>query len=340
MNFTKMMCLFGFLMSASGQVLSGEEVQLLYSQFTPYYENGFDHAELEGAIEVKDIGPNKKVILRYQKEDGGWSDHSAFYAGPTFGNYEAFRFRLPMLGSISQTAFAIKYTVNGNDYWDNNNGNNYQFDGNNQTYFPLMKIGMDDASRGYGGMVVTARLHDLSDEKMVSVVYSQDGWQTQQSAEMVFEGDFIGEYPSERWRASTSIDRNAPLEFFVEYTVNGTTYRDNNHGRNFLMYNQFTSLGMGMLKQRYNQLFFRGEPTNWKPIPMSLNDDYSRSIDITFNGDSDFKFDVYADWSLNFGDNNDDGIADKNGENISVGASTTYRITIDEITKAYTVESI
>ena len=50
-----LICLVGTV-----SVFADQEVRLKQAQFTPYYENGFDHAELEGTVEVKNIGAKKR----------------------------------------------------------------------------------------------------------------------------------------------------------------------------------------------------------------------------------------------------------------------------------------
>ena len=51
-----------------------------------------------------------------------------------------------------------------------------------------------------------------------------------------------------------------------------------------------------------------------------------------------FKYDIYGDWSLNFGDNQPDGVADQTGADISVtDGPGLYTISINDQTKAYTV---
>ncbi len=50
-----------------------------------------------------------------------------------------------------------------------------------------------------------------------------------------------------------------------------------------------------------------------------------------------FKFDVYGDWTQNYGDTNQDGYADQGGADISVGAAGTYKVTFNDSTRQYTV---
>ena len=52
-----------------------------------------------------------------------------------------------------------------------------------------------------------------------------------------------------------------------------------------------------------------------------------------------FKFDVYGNWILNFGDAGLSGSAYQNGQNISVNSGATYNITFDEAMRLYHIPS-
>jgi len=71
---------------------------------------------------------------------------------------------------------------------------------------------------------------------------------------------------------------------------------------------------------------------------MTLVDNYTWETEATFAANGSFKFDVKADWSINFGDNNKDGVADQSGANISVPVAGTYTVRFNDQTKVYTVE--
>ncbi|MCB9078552.1 MAG: glucan 1,4-alpha-glucosidase [Anaerolineaceae bacterium] len=96
----------------------------------------------------------------------------------------------------------------------------------------------------------------------------------------------------------------------------------------------------GGLASTYPQIYFRGTPNTWSTTPMTLTADYTWVITPTFGsaGNERFKFDVNGDWSLNFGDNQPDGIADQAGADIPITEGPgDYTITFNDQTKAYTV---
>lgn len=90
----------------------------------------------------------------------------------------------------------------------------------------------------------------------------------------------------------------------------------------------------------YSQMYLRGDFNGWGTTGMSLVAPYTWQV--TVNGvdvNDEFKFDASGSWTtdMNWGDNQPDGEADPNGNNISVG-STSGTVTFtfkDDETKAY-----
>jgi glycosidase len=89
----------------------------------------------------------------------------------------------------------------------------------------------------------------------------------------------------------------------------------------------------------YPQVYFRGTPNAWGKTAMALVGDNLWKTTATSLGSATerFKFDVYGDWSLNFGDNNADFIADQTGADIKLPANKTLTVTFNDKTRAYTV---
>lgn len=87
----------------------------------------------------------------------------------------------------------------------------------------------------------------------------------------------------------------------------------------------------------YEQMYFRGTPNSWGTSQMELVRDYVWQIEADFSGTGNdrFKFDVYGDWSLNFGDNQPDGTADQGGQDIQVFSPGRYLIEFNDSTRSW-----
>ncbi|MDR0292838.1 MAG: CBM21 domain-containing protein [Oscillospiraceae bacterium] len=83
---------------------------------------------LTGSVVLANLAYQKTVIVRYTTN--GWASYTDIYA--TYGgsnnsdNTEIWNFQSGQLPvNWNEIEFAVLYTVNGNDYWDNNFGANY-----------------------------------------------------------------------------------------------------------------------------------------------------------------------------------------------------------------------
>lgn len=85
---------------------------------------------LYGEIEVKSSGQDKNVTVHYSLGGDEWYTRNAeFDRMSETSGYEIWTFRLsePVYKVPPQNffRFALQYQVNGEEYWDNNNGQDY-----------------------------------------------------------------------------------------------------------------------------------------------------------------------------------------------------------------------
>jgi hypothetical protein len=141
--------------------------------------------------------------------------------------------------------FVVRYDVGGVSLFDNNFGNNYildvaaaeQTDGVGSAVIVPNVLSEDGFIDGSHQLVVGVAVKNLAFTKQVGVVYTWNNWTTAQ----VRFGNFQKQYqPSllpaqaqvESWEVHAPLTAS-PAQFAVFYTVNGTTFWDNNFGRNF-----------------------------------------------------------------------------------------------------------
>lgn len=99
---------------------------------------------------------------------------------------------------------------------------------------------------------------------------------------------------------------------------------------------------------RFTSMYFRGTPNTWGSTAMTV-DPTTRvwSADVTFTGAGDttgtqrFKFDVYGNWTENYGDTDANGIADKNSsKDIYFSGVGKYRVTFKESDLSYKLTAL
>lgn len=88
-------------------------------------------------------------------------------------------------------------------------------------------------------------------------------------------------------------------------------------------------------------IYVRGTFNQWSTTLMTYDDatqQYSVEVSLDDATDARFKFDVYGDWTENYGDNENDKIADLSGDDIVLAQGVgRYQISFDFSSKAYDV---
>ena len=94
----------------------------------------------------------------------------------------------------------------------------------------------------------------------------------------------------------------------------------------------------------YAQVYLRGTHNAWaNDVQMTLVANNTWQAEVSFGSTSSerFKFDINGDWTLNFGDNNNDGVVDQTGSDIAINQGAgQYRIIFNDQTKAYTITKL
>ncbi|KAJ3210433.1 glycoside hydrolase 15 protein [Dinochytrium kinnereticum] len=91
---------------------------------------------LYGELKLKNLGFQKSVTINYEDTTGSWENScSAVYgSGPYQSNFEVWKFNCP-ISEKGIKKFYVKYTASGTDYFDSNDGANY-----NATLLPAWKV--------------------------------------------------------------------------------------------------------------------------------------------------------------------------------------------------------
>jgi hypothetical protein len=112
--------------TATNVATTGNPVQLYYANsFLHAYTHPGVAADMDGYIAIQNLAYNKNVTVHYSLDNSNvWNDVSASYYKTNTDGYEVWHFKTP-IASYGSIKFAIKYEVNGQTYWDNNNGNDY-----------------------------------------------------------------------------------------------------------------------------------------------------------------------------------------------------------------------
>lgn len=228
---------------------------------------GYTWQTIRVEAHVENLAYDKSITLHFEQEDGNWSDLPLAFRGEISPGVENWTYEITrtISGPYSSNEpldlnFVLKYDVNGQTYWDNNNGSNYWLAAGSgelttqpividTTYAraPIDYSYGDEVThvRGYFNASFVLQNYDYS--KTVEIHYTYDNWQTTHIGyatyqPTVMKGYSWVRYPNannvEIWSFNTRGDEaqneNATeVKFAVKYTVDGATYWNNNRGANF-----------------------------------------------------------------------------------------------------------
>ncbi|MCP3140896.1 carbohydrate-binding protein [Pyxidicoccus xibeiensis] len=197
--------------------------------------------QLVGVVEVRSLDYAKQVTLVYTTDGSQWSETAAGYFGAAPSGYESWSFTQDVPAG-AEARFALRYTVAGQTFWDNNGGGDYRVGGASAPEFLLgsRAVKLDTAVLGpsRSGFFVTGYLvlKNLAYAKNVVTLSSSDNWATVQEFSAVYREAVPGSGGSqERWLFSIPVyPQGSPtvptVRFAIRYTVDGVTYWDNNLG--------------------------------------------------------------------------------------------------------------
>lgn len=297
------------------------------------------------SVAVDNLSPHKRVFIHRMHTDGAWHDIPMYYDSPAGNGKEIWKLRGGYKAGWSGV-FSVKMEVDGAQFWDNNDGNNYHMFGSgytigNERDVVVSYMGVTDAFElDKSRLFSTIILRNISVSKHVEIVYSFDSWVTSSAVNASYDGSSVlygyGVYPNpsannaESWSASFDFPKGKSGEFFVRYNVNGVDYIDNNFGANYRV-NPPTANG---------SMFLRSEP-GWGGRPMTAIDNNLWAVNYRVSDLSgrEVKFDTFNDWSLNFGDDNADGVTNFNGINIIAPEPGNYRVFFNDLTLEYSFQA-
>ena len=228
------------ILFTTGIAFSGAQVeaQAATNEVSMYYVNNVitnyrGRSQQEIYIKVKNLGFNKSVVVHSTNGDqpGVWTDSAATYIKTLPDGSEIWKVDVAFSGTLT---YAIKYAVNGATYWDNNGGKNYtnieQLGVNPVKNVSLSRYAIMNPAE----YQIKACVKNLAYSKSVVVKYTQNNWATTQSKALTYTSSISGTN-NEYWGTTLNLDVNkmSTFKYYIQYTVNGVTYYDNNLGTNY-----------------------------------------------------------------------------------------------------------
>ena len=217
-----MLCIVG----ATNASAATDRVKL-YSSAKYFVKYGFTTSEVY--VRTQDNAQNQQVFVHYRYlNDANWLDTEATYVTTMDDGSKIWRATFSSL----DTRYAIKYVADGEEIWDNNNGNDYTLN-DVLGAAPIVSERLFYQYNGLYGFKINAVLQNYAYQKNVFVRYTTDGWKSYQDKALTY--DKTNANGTETWTVNISNNNASATDFqyAICYQVNGTEFWTNNFGKNY-----------------------------------------------------------------------------------------------------------
>jgi len=243
------------------------EVDLLKAESLIHSKYGYQNQTVTFSVSVDNLSYDKAVNIHYQDENGSWNEIPAYFYSTTGSNKELWKahyyrnLKTPNENNEPlDFDFAVEYEANGQEYWDNNQGQNFHLPAGSGelinrdvvlnsavAWAPYTYPYNGNSATVPGRFDVSVLVRNLAFNKDVTIFYSLDNWDTTYQAQAEFKPYSVNgysyiSYPNannvERWGAEIDGpemqgDNLNEIKMAVRYTVNGQVIWDNNFGQNY-----------------------------------------------------------------------------------------------------------
>lgn len=182
-------------------------------------------------IQTRDDAFDQQVFVHYNYMDSlGWSNAKAEYVTTLNDGSKIWKAAFASFN----TRYAIKFIADGREYWDNNDGKDY----NGTETLGTAPIVAERAGAGVAfsnTYVINAALQNYAYQKNVFVRYTTDNWKTCRDQALSYNTTKTD--GTELWKTVLCLPNgctfNSEFKYALCYQVNGKEYWANNFGANY-----------------------------------------------------------------------------------------------------------
>ena len=197
-------------------------------------------------VKAQNLDSSKTISFFYKDSQGTWQT-KPLTLEESYGDYDIFT----AINAPYTEEFAIKYTLDGVDYWDSNEGANYKLLKNNENLISgnvilnkaTVKSNYNDAALWIEGEIYAKK---ISYNKRIGIRFSGNDGKDWEETDAIYQGvEIEGAYnsifntPIEVWKFKTQANQYPAEPDFFRFAVyykngdNGESYWDNNFGQDY-----------------------------------------------------------------------------------------------------------
>ena len=230
------------------------KIQLLYVENVISRKNKTVQQIVSFFMQLDNLGYDKQCDVVWAGEDGEWSSLPASYHSALGDNTEYWRAKITLMGTSEKSlpgniVFSLRYLVQGQEYWDNNEGLNYSSEADSgikvTSNHIVQNIGFEshlDVKQKSIPIVVS--INESIQAQAVTVHWTVDNWLHTYKNPCQYKRNYWDEvacsnarnpnqYGSQIWQGLLTIDNAFRVQYIISCEVDDEVFWDNNGDKNY-----------------------------------------------------------------------------------------------------------
>jgi maltose 6'-phosphate phosphatase len=213
--------------------------------------------QLSFVMLVRNLSYEKSVDILWAGEDGIWHTLPAHYHSSVDNDREYWVARKPftLLATKSlpgNVRFAVRYRVLGEEYWDNNQGENFSVQADSGIKIahdiPVLNIRFeDDLPDGQTYVPIAVAVKQCLEPERVTITWTNDNWRTTQSTSCRFRRNYWdsefssntrnpNHYGIQIWNGALKLNDAGRVRYRITCDTRKGVFWDDNFGRNYTIH--------------------------------------------------------------------------------------------------------
>ncbi len=230
------------------------KIELLYVENVITRKKTGVQQTLSFFMQVENVSYDKQVDVVWSGEDGVWQTLPASYHSRLEHDKEYWQARMQFQLTAEQSLpgnirFGLRYKAADAEYWDNNNGLNYDSQADSGIKVvcaaPVLNIVFaDKLDDGQKNVPITVAVDKFNDADKVTVHWTTDNWRHTRKTPCHFKRNYWdkvalsnarnpNQYGAAIWKSWLRIGQAFRVQYSICIERDGQVFWDNNHGKNY-----------------------------------------------------------------------------------------------------------
>ena len=230
------------------------KIQLLYVENVISRKKSVIKQQLSFFMLVENLGHDKQCDVLWSGEAGEWHTLSATHHSNLDNDKEYWHAQITLDSTSDKSLpgnvkFALRYQVQGREFWDNKLGLNYSSQADSgikvESPHPVLNIGFDSRLKdGQKNVPITVSVNQSVHANSVTIHWTTDNWKHTHKTPCRFNRNYWNEtsrsnarnpnqYGSQIWNGLLKVNDAFRLQYTISCECDDQVIWDNNYGKNY-----------------------------------------------------------------------------------------------------------